>query len=166
MIQMSGKGKDSRDSYLWSFLKVDYTNLANLLEVGKWKEADRETGTLMLKITCREQKRQLNLKDIENFPCQDLRTINQLWVNYSKERFGFSIQKRIWENVNCDWKKCGERFGWRVNNDWKNYPDLIFTLNAPSGAFPTFWGGEERKLLFGYPGCWEDFFSRVKACGL
>ena len=164
--EMSGKGKDSRDSYSWSFVKVDFTNLMNLLEAGKWKEADRETGTLMLKITCREQKRYFNSGDIENFPCQDLCTINQFWVNYSKGRFGFSIQKQIWENVNCDWKKCGKRFGWRANNDWKNYSDLTFTLNALEGAFPTFWGGEERKLVFGYPGSWEDFFSRVKACGL
>jgi len=164
--EMSGKGKDSRNSYSWSFLKVDYTNLTNLLKMRKWKEADRETGTLMIKITCREQKQKLNSEDIKNFPCQDLRTIDKLWVNHSNGRFGFSVQKLIWENVNCDWKKCGDRFGWRINNDWKNYSDLTFNLNAPSGGFPTFWGGERRKLVFGYPGCWEDFFSRVKACGL
>lgn len=164
--KMSGNGKDSRDSYSWSFLKVDYTDLTNLLERGKWKEADQETGTLMLKISCSEQRR-LNSKDIENFPCQDLCTIDQLWVNYSKGRFGFSVQRRIWENVNCDWKKCGERVGWCVNNDWKNYHELTFTLNASEGAFPTFWGGGVgRNLVFGYPGCWQDFFSRVKACGL
>ncbi|MEH1931467.1 hypothetical protein [Nostoc sp.] len=25
----------------------------------------------------------------------------------------------------------------------------LFSINAPCGAFPTFWGGEARKLMFG-----------------
>ena len=31
-----------------------------------------------------------------NFPCDDLRTIDQLWVHYSNGKFGFSVQKKIY----------------------------------------------------------------------
>ncbi len=31
--------------------------------------------------------------------CEDLRTIDQLWVKYSNGRFGFSVQKRIWHSI-------------------------------------------------------------------
>ncbi len=165
--EISGKGEDSRNkSYLWSFVRLDYRKLATLLSSGKWKEADRETGTIMLKISCREDKGYLRSKDIGYFPCQELHTINQLWEKYSNGRFGFSVQRRIWKTENYDWIKVGKRVGWRINNKWKNYTNLTFTLNAPEGAFPTFWGGDGRKLLFGYSGCWEDFFARIKACGL
>ncbi|MHC5916683.1 MAG: GUN4 domain-containing protein [Nostoc sp.] len=45
--------------------------------------------------------------------------------------------------------KVGDRIGWRINNHWKEYSELLFSINAPCGAFPTFWGGEARKLMFG-----------------
>ncbi len=163
--QMSGRGKDLKDSYYWSFVKVDYEFMTELLAAGKWKEADRETGTIMLKVSRREKEGYLNYKSIKYFPQDDLCKIDQLWVKYSNGRFGFSIQKRIWEN-NRNWKKCGYHFGWRENKQWKKYSQLNFTLNAPSGAFPTFWGGEGRRLVFGYSGCWENFFSRLESCGL
>jgi HTH-type transcriptional regulator/antitoxin HigA len=55
---------------------------------------------------------------IENFPCDDLRTIDQLWVKYSQGRFGFSVQKKIWLEVGgkVDYDtecKLGDRVGWR-----------------------------------------------------
>ncbi|MBW4600116.1 MAG: GUN4 domain-containing protein [Calothrix sp. FI2-JRJ7] len=31
--------------------------------------------------------------------CQDVYTIDSLWVKYSGGRFGFSIQKQIWESL-------------------------------------------------------------------
>ncbi|WP_442940679.1 GUN4 domain-containing protein [Nostoc sp.] len=46
--------------------------------------------------------------------------------------------------------KVGDRLGWRVNNRWKEYSKLTFSIKAPEGAFPTFWGGERRKLIFGF----------------
>jgi hypothetical protein len=62
-------------------------------------KADEETGAIMLKITRRVTAGWLTEEDIQEFPCPDLQTINQLWVKYSNERFGFTVQSRIWENV-------------------------------------------------------------------
>ncbi len=129
--------------YLSSERGVDYQRLSELLAAGDWKAADRETLTLMLKVARREKVGWLDMEAINKFPCSDLCTIDQLWVKYSKGRFGFSVQKRIWESVGGQpdadyetWSKFGDRIGWRINNHWLFYSDLNFTDNAPVGHFP------------------------------
>jgi len=92
----------------------------------------------------------LGSKDIENFPCTDLRTIDQLWVKHSQGQFGFSVQKKIWQeygspttnNTNWEWDKFGEAVGWKkkgflsMNCDWKFYDDITFDTSAPKGHLP------------------------------
>lgn len=56
--------------------------------------------------------------------------------------------------------------GCRVNNRWKEYSKLTFSIDAPEGTFPTLSGGEGRKLIFGYSGAWEDFLLLIKGCKL
>ncbi|HEY9833728.1 MAG TPA: GUN4 domain-containing protein [Stenomitos sp.] len=139
---------------------VNYTELRDLLAQGKWKEADEETLLVMLKVADL-----LSTRDIETFPCTDLRTIDTLWVKYSKGRFGFSVQKRIWESVggtpdaryDADvLKRFGDRVKWRVDNNW--LVGLTFTTDeAPEGHLP--WGGYRYILR-------KDglLFSRVETC--
>jgi hypothetical protein len=124
---------------------VDYTKLRDLLAQGKWKEADEETLLVMLKVAGREEDDWLRAENIEEFPCTDLRTIDTLWVKYSKGRFGFSVQKRIWESVGGTpnagyetYKRFSDRVKWRVDNDWLDYRDLDFTFTpeAPEGHLP------------------------------
>ncbi len=120
----------------------DYSKLRNLLAVGKWQEADKETAALMLKASGREGW--LRVADIETFPAQELRTIDQLWREYSSDRFGLSMQKRIWQNVvdthKTAWKAwcCfGDKIGWRVKGNWLAHSSLNFTPQAPEGELPS-----------------------------
>jgi hypothetical protein len=153
---------------------IDYSKLRDLLAAGEWKEAERETAALLLKISGREQEGQLTTEDIEKFPCPDLRTIDQLWVKYSKGRFGFSVQQPIWENSggrqdadletchhfgDSRWDSFASRVGWRVNGNWLSWFDLTFTLNAPEGHLPLGLGQ-------GLIDSGSAFFSRVEACGV
>lgn len=69
------------------------------LAAGMWKEADEETFKVMLEVAGREKQRYLEREDIRQFPCEDLRIIDQLWVNYSNGHFGFSVQKEIYLSV-------------------------------------------------------------------
>ena len=129
---------------------VDYTRLRDLLAAGKWKEADEETLAVMLKAAEREKEGWLDIESIENFPCTDLRTIDQLWVKYSNGRFGFSVQKRIWQsvggNANADYEtfeKFGDRVGWRrrrikamVQKEWLAYDEMNFSTQARAGHLP------------------------------
>ncbi|MCW6049137.1 GUN4 domain-containing protein [Lyngbya sp. CCAP 1446/10] len=122
---------------------VDYRQLDRLLASGKWKEADEETANKMLEVAGRTEEGWLRSEDIDRFPCADLRTIDQLWVKYSNGRFGFSVQKRIYESLGGTgkddekiWKAFGDRVGWRVNKEWLYYNDLKFNTKAQEGHLP------------------------------
>ncbi|BAZ20142.1 hypothetical protein NIES4073_10180 [Kalymmatonema gypsitolerans NIES-4073] len=127
---------------------IDYTRLRDLLATGKWKEADRETANLMLKLVGRDEVGWLRNEDMEKFPCQGLRTIDALWVKYSNGHFGFSVQHRIWQEVGGKVNKVtecllGDHVGWRVkcnwlpyDYDWLGYSNMTFSLNAPQGHLP------------------------------
>ena len=122
---------------------MDYTNLRNLLAAQKWKEADEETARVMLKVAGREKEGWLNTESIDNFPCEDLRTIDQLWVKYSNGRFGFSVQKRIYQSLGGTssydervWEKFGDKVAWRKNNKWLCYYELSFLEKAPEAHLP------------------------------
>ncbi len=126
-----------------SELGVDFSKLRDLLAAGKWKEADEETLLVMLEVAEREKEGWLNLLAIEKFPRTDLCTIDALWGKYSKSRFGFSAQRRIWESVGGTpdanyetYCRFGDRIGWRQKNNWLGYSHLTFTLNAPVGYLP------------------------------
>ncbi|MFM6271628.1 MAG: GUN4 domain-containing protein, partial [Dolichospermum sp.] len=91
-------GNNGNEVELKSYVGMDYRKLRDLLKAGKWKEADEETLRVMLAVA-REREGWLNVESIDNFPCADLRTIDQLWVKYSDGRFGFSVQKRIYQGL-------------------------------------------------------------------
>ncbi|MEH2148462.1 serine/threonine-protein kinase [Nostoc sp.] len=148
---------------LTSDVGVNYQNLENLLKAGQWKAANQETTRVMLKVAKREQQGWLNYKSIENFPCTDLRTIDQLWVKYSNGHFGFSVQKRIW--LECggkvDYKtECllGDRLGWRNNEGWFKEYEYNYSLDSTQGHLPT--SPDDIRYSPKY------FFSRVQICKL
>ncbi|WP_217355307.1 GUN4 domain-containing protein [Aphanizomenon sp. UHCC 0183] len=124
---------------------VIFQNLEALLKAGKWREADLETWELMKKLTKREREGWLRLEDVKNFPRQELRKMDQLWVKYSNGKFGFSVQKQIWLDLGgkldgeYDWDtftKLGSRVGWRKNNEWLSYDSYTFSTNALPGHLP------------------------------
>ena len=121
---------------LISSVGVDYSQLRDLLASGQLQKASEETGAIMRKTTRRVDAGWLREEDIASFPCQDLETIDQLWVKYSQGRFGFSVQSRIWEKMGEDYAKFSDAVGWRVNCNWRQHEDLTFTLNAPVGHLP------------------------------
>lgn len=126
---------------------VDYTRLRDLLQAGQWKEADGETAERMFEVMGRQEQGRLSIEDIQAFPCTDLRTIDQLWIKYSKGQFGFSVQKKIWQKCgqpreyNSLWEKFGAMVGWRSRNgfssdQWIDYIELTFDTSAPMGHLP------------------------------
>ena len=126
-----------------------YTQLEDLLKNQQWREADKETYRLMITTVGKEDWQWFDRADLENFPCEDLRTLDQLWVKYSNGKWGFSVQKQIWQECgspmeyNEDWKKFCGRVGWRKDNGWVNYSNLTFDLQRSlRGEFPSY-GREE-----------------------
>lgn len=142
---------------LISEVGADYTQLRALLADEKWEEADRETKSVMLWAARREKQGWLDSQDIQQFPCNDLLTIDQLWIKSSNGHFGFSVQKRIWESCNKNWDEFGDRVGWSVNGNLLSFNSITYKLIAPVGHLPwkcCFWDLR------------ESLFFRVDTCKL
>jgi hypothetical protein len=125
-----------------------FTQLETYLKNGQWREADEETARLMLLIAKREDEGWLDEESAENFPCEELRTIDKLWVDNSGSKFGFSVQKKVW--LDCGgvpgeydydvYKKFADEVGWRRGGDWLSYDELTFLLDGSKHAhLPSPW---------------------------
>ncbi|HLO86390.1 MAG TPA: GUN4 domain-containing protein [Nostocaceae cyanobacterium] len=128
--------------------KPNYTRLRKLLATGKWKEADIETYKQMHLLA--KNGEYLTGDEKAKFPCNHLKAIDQLWLKASKNRFGFSVQKRIWQasggGSGFDEKiytKFVIRVGWytkdsTVNGGYRtiNIDNLNYSLKAPQGHLP------------------------------
>ncbi len=79
---------------------LNFGKVEQLLKSGDWKQADRETSALLNRAT--QANRSLYSQDpawsqAKRLSCADLQALNQLWLTYSKGRFGFSVQKQIYQ---------------------------------------------------------------------
>jgi|GEM_PF-4594936 GUN4-like. len=91
----------------------------------------------MLKVAGREEEGWLRVEDIEKFPCSDLRTIDELSVKYSDGKFGFSVQKKIYQSLSgtkeydqIAYRSFGDKVGWRQGGKWLSYSNLTFSLDT------------------------------------
>jgi regulator of replication initiation timing len=134
LLEQQQASPASEEVPLRSEVGYDYTHLRDLLAEGKWKDADEQTTKAMLQVAGRTDRSWLDKDDIDQFPCEDLRTIDRLWVKYSNGRFGFSVQKEIYQSLGGTreynreiWRKFGDAVGWRQNGKWLSYVPLWFT---------------------------------------
>lgn len=126
-----------------------YQKLRDFLEAGNWKEADQETTRIMLEIMNKNSLDDIIPDEIMIFPCSALSLLDQLWMSYSKDRFGFSVQQQIYTRLggnddisDIDMKvlqAMEAEFGWSVNNKLLDYEDLDFSSEAPVGCHPSGW---------------------------
>jgi hypothetical protein len=141
--------EDSSDFSINSIFVVEgrYKKLHDLLEAGKWKEADEETVKVMCNLM---PERHYIYIDVDQIPPKDLRTINKLWLKFSNGRFGLSVQHSIWikilkeyhSNENKYWiddsvyKVFIDRIGWTRESNRIYHGDLEYSLKAPKGHLP------------------------------
>ena len=154
--------------------RPDFSELETCLQECRWQEADIMTKKLMLNLT--ESDSTINA--IRTISCKDLLTINQLWLDNSYERFGFSVQIRIYESLGCNEVKWSKIVGWR-NPDvlerireirgksllsWIPYSQLQFDLNAPEGHLPALgkhgYGGSGKLPLL------EQLSEKLRKCNI
>ena len=137
-----------------------------LLSLAQWKEGDRLTNKIIVELAGKHKIAELTADDIDNIACDVWILIDQAWLEFSNNHFGWSVQKQIWRSLggrliyeeNIYWKfaniyeKFSDRVGWRrprwLNlglspKVWRKYENLIFAINAPSGHLPSlfFWEG-------------------------
>lgn len=121
---------------------VDYHHLRDLLATRQWQSADKQTWVLMCQALKKPSGSYLFSSDIEHLPCEDLEIIDELWVKYSKGRFGFSVQKQIYESVDHDYGQFCAAIGWNLPHATSVVQQLLFRLSAPLGHLPShIWAG-------------------------
>jgi pSer/pThr/pTyr-binding forkhead associated (FHA) protein len=140
---------DDEDSII-SERGIDYTKLRNYLRTQQWDKANRQTAIILdrifLDICNLEKCHSLEIIDIiqniDNLYKNDLKILDSLWNKYSWGRFGFSVQKNIFYNLNLNLVNL---FLFQNSIDrnlvtfyqklgWKNFS--IFDLLAPRGHLP------------------------------
>ncbi|MGL4502753.1 MAG: protein kinase domain-containing protein, partial [Planktothrix sp.] len=153
-----------------------YQTLNKMLAVGDWKAADKETAKIINNFVDGLLKPNV----IKNFPCDELQKIDNLWNHYSRGKYGFGIQARIYvdsggqlDGKNPDdevWNKFGQRVGWR-QKDWRTYTDIMDSniLSDAKGHFPcsttftTFFEGTNHS--FKNPSNITNFISFINRIG-
>ena len=115
-----------------------YQRLEHFLQNEEWEEADNETYRLMITAIGKEEGQGFTPDELLNFPCDELLTIDGLWVKYSNGRFGFSVQKDIYLSKEiggtADGKYHEEAFWNFVEKvDWKS---INFDIASPKGHLP------------------------------
>lgn len=149
-----------------SVMAVDprYTLLEDLLKEQKWTEADRETARKMQERVGKSNDKKLTSEDFANFPCEDLQTIDNLWLKYSQQHFGFSVQTSIWKEEGSNLSDFVDRVGWGKKEEdgsapyWK-IEDPNFDLADPPGMLPwriTYEGGNHETR--------KSYISRLLEC--
>jgi hypothetical protein len=166
-----------------------YAKLEEYLKSQQWKAADEETYHLIITTMGKEEGQFFTPDELQNLPCDELQAIDALWVKHSQNKFGFSVQKRIWqecnsgEKVDKDWHECydflnkfGSIVGWGDRSRWFSTMqiELIlvpnFSISAPLGHLPLFtlysvYGlyRDENDMVYDYL---LSFFSRIETCQL
>jgi serine/threonine protein kinase len=153
------------------------SKLRDLLATGEWRKADEETYEIILKRANRVKEGWLDYQATDRLSCRLLNELDNLWLKYSDGKFGFSVQKEIWQELGgkIDYQtecKLGEALGWRINNRWQGYDRLDFSLQAPLGHLP--WDGhlsQEGLKELGLSGTYARWWcclilSRCVECGI
>ena len=149
-----------------------YERLQNLLKEGQWLEADKETSRLILTVVGETDIELLRPDELEKLDCSELKVIDRLWLKYSNNRFGFSVQSRIYQELggsiettieqNAEiTKKWGDRLQWRKDGQWLKCTDLEYSPQAPEGGLPAqWWNSPYGSKMTNY------FLARLMSCGL
>jgi hypothetical protein len=119
--------------------QIDYQPLQDCLIAEDWEAADRLTAQKLCELAgpAALKRKWIYFSEVQTLPVTDLQTLDQLWRVYSEERFGFSVQRRLWLNLKGDWDRLWPQIGWKQGNAWTRYPSAFtWALSAPIGHLP------------------------------
>lgn len=119
--------------------KIDYAPLQSRLIAQDFEAADRLTLEKLCELAgpAAIKRKWIYFTEVENFPIEDLKTLDNLWSVYSQGKFGFSAQRDLWLSVGQNWERLWDKIAWKQNNLWTRYPgEFIWELSAPQGHLP------------------------------
>lgn len=93
---------------------VSFELLRQHLSSKNFREADEETRRLLIVLAgeAAQKRGYVFFSEVKFISEEDLKTIDGLWREHSDDKFGYSVQKRIWNKVNKDFTKFFIKVGW------------------------------------------------------
>ncbi|MEM6836576.1 MAG: GUN4 N-terminal ARM-like repeat domain-containing protein [Cyanobacteria bacterium P01_C01_bin.120] len=119
--------------------QVGYGEVQTALIAQDFELADRLTLQKMCELAGPNavKRKWLYFTEVNIFPDNDLRMLDQLWLIYSEGKFGFSKQREIWLGVGKDWERFWPKIAWKAGKIWTRYPgEFTWNLQAPVGHLP------------------------------
>jgi hypothetical protein len=122
--------------------------LASFLIAGDYRRADEETRRLLIVFAGEgAQKRgYVFFSEVQFISADDLRAVDALWVQHSGGKFGYSVQRRLWEKSLRDFTRFFIRVGWMKKLDteieqynYRAFPDEFkweLDASTPEGHLP------------------------------
>ncbi|BBN13827.1 protein MpGUN4 [Marchantia polymorpha subsp. ruderalis] len=129
------------DVALESELGVSYELLRDKLAAGEWEAADAETRRLLCVMAGEGavKRKWVYFSEVQFIPEADLRTVDGLWRAYSNQKFGYSVQRRVWKSVNESWTAFFKKVGWTRqlgdsrNDAYKKFPlEFMWDVEDPT----------------------------------
>ncbi len=126
--------------------QIDYSTLQKDLAEGDFQEANETTRRLLYEAAGRSRQGWLTTDSIAKLACADLTIMDDLWRQYSNNRFGFSPQYNIFTETGNRpgrlmspdaYDKFGDAVGWRKNGEWIIFKqNLDYSPDALPGHLP------------------------------
>ncbi|KAI4324305.1 hypothetical protein L6164_023857 [Bauhinia variegata] len=127
---------------------ISFELLRQHLSAKNFREADEETRRLLIVLAgeATQKRGYVFFSEVQFIPAADLKAIDDLWRQYSDNKFGYSVQKRIFDRVDGDFTKLFLKLGWMKKLDteveqynYRSFPtEFIWEPNddTPEGHLP------------------------------
>lgn len=153
---------------------MDYVPLANMLLIGDFKAADQFTRDALIQIAGEGARKRgyVYFTEVKGLPQADMATIEKLWLKYSKGKFGFTVQRALWNQVTVgkDFERFCRKIGWNMMENgierklkWFGNSEFTYDLDkAPTGHLPltsALRGTSLLKNLLTYP-MWDTDWNK------
>ncbi|GJN28129.1 hypothetical protein PR202_gb16214 [Eleusine coracana subsp. coracana] len=122
--------------------------LGRQLAAGDYRQADETTRALLIELAGESARRRgyVFFSEVQFISVEDLRAIDELWREHSNGKFGYSVQKRLWEKVQHDFTRFFIKVGWMKKLDteieqynYRAFPDeFVWEMkdDTPEGHLP------------------------------
>ncbi|GKV18669.1 hypothetical protein SLEP1_g29015 [Rubroshorea leprosula] len=127
---------------------ISFDLLHQHLSTQNFRQADEETRRLLIVLAgeAAQKRGYVFFSEVQFISETDLKAIDDLWKKYSDNKFGYSVQRKLWKNANKDFTRFFLKVGWMKKLDteveqynYRSFPNEFMwelTEDTPEGHLP------------------------------
>ncbi|KAH7514154.1 tetrapyrrole-binding protein, chloroplastic [Ziziphus jujuba] len=127
---------------------ISFDTLQHHLSTQNFRQADEETRRLLIVLAgeAAQKRGYVFFSEVQFISESDLKAIDELWKHHSNNRFGYSVQKKIFEKVGKDFTRFFLKVGWMKKLEteveqynYRSFPnEFVWELSdhSPEGHLP------------------------------